>query len=562
MKNFMSTGNHPTVIRLDGISKTMISGRNGEGKSTIAEAIVYALFNKSYRGINKPQFLNATNNKDCLIEIDFSAYGIDYTVRRGLKPNIFEVIKAGVPMTAVAAARDQQKFFEEVILKTNYKIFTQVVLMGTASYVPFMQLSAYARREVVEKLLDIEILTAMNSVLKGRISSWHEKHEATNRRISELKIMISAKNQIIDNFESIQSSNKEKKTQEMKILAKRYTELKAELCSLEQRAHTFDVIADGLDSTTEKINELTSNMAILDHELKSIATKLNFISNNDVCDYCLQPIESHHKKERIKILKGDKTKIEEGVWTYKIQINDNLSEKKKRKEEFDGMLAMKKQISILSTQIESTLERGKQLKKELSETVADTAEHHKDDLQNFSTELALFHDQIINSVKERDIHELAAKLFKDSGIKSQIIKKYIPQINKIINKYLSLLDFSVLFEIDENFSEKIRSRFRDDFSYWSFSMGERQRIDLAVLFTWREIASLRNSLKTNLLFFDEIFDSSIDTTGIDNMMGIFDALPDFTNIFVISHRGDVFAEKFDRHISVAKNKGFSEYIES
>lgn len=563
-KNFMSNGAVMTRINLDGTRRTIISGQSGMGKSTICEAIVFALFGKSYRGLNKGQFVNSINGKDCLVEIDFVIGEDTYTVARGIKPNIFTIKKNDVLIEAVAALRDSQEFLETQILKTNFKIFTQVVLMGTSSYVPFMQLKTQDRREVVEKILDIEVISELAQALKVKLSSWKSNNEENQAKIRDLLTKVESENRLILSLTQASNSAIDQKKTQLAQIADRMAELKEEIAAF------GDVSTTDLETQLRNLqiqkNTLSQTMASANTRIRASEKKLTFIQSNDTCEYCRQDITHDHKLSMKNSFESECV-TEQGILdelsgqidqlATQIGVLDYaLAETRRQAQTVAGLNAS------LSTLRASGRQIAAEIQKESNSQLAEDIQAAKDRLLEHKVELRLVDARKTELLEEQELLGIAQKLLKDGGIKSQIIRRYIPQINKIMNRYLASLSFNVLFELDEMFEEKIKSRHRDEFSYWSFSMGEQQRINLSMMFTWREISEMKNSLKTNLLFFDEIFDSSLDNAGIDDVLGIFDVLPSHVNVFVISHRGDAFAQNFDRHLTVTKSKGFSVYQET
>jgi len=558
-KNFLSTGNSANKVLLDKSQTTLIIGKNGEGKSTILDALCFGLFGKPFRNINKGQLVNSINNKNCLVTIEFDINGREYKIVRGIKPHVFEIWVNDEVMNQDAAVRDYQKVLEQQILKLNYKTFTQVVILGSASFVPFMQLPTTQRREVIEDILDIKIFSTMNSLLKEKAS---ETKENIARIETEIKV---AKGQV-DNQTAIIKTLTEAKSDSIKGLVDK---VRANEISIgESQNHINSISAE-----IQTLREQTSSKAEIDAEIeqaKNIRSKLNaklehcethseFFNENDVCPSCSQGIAEDYKQKVIddlnsKILETN-GKAEElnKILTH---LNDQLS----------GINIILGQITDKNIELSThnstvTLlnKQNAQLQTEIESSKADTS--NVDEEKRKLKELAQDALNKINSKtalqEHRNLEEVASILLKDTGIKTAIIREYLPVMNKLINKYLNAMDTYIHFELDEAFNEKIKSRFRDEFTYASFSEGEKMRIDLAILFTWRQVAKMKNSVNTNLLLLDEIFDSSLDTAGTDYFLNLMNQFGDKTNIFVISHKGDQLFDKFRSVIKFEKRNDFS-----
>jgi DNA repair exonuclease SbcCD ATPase subunit len=556
-KNFLSTGNVFTEIDLVRSPSTVIIGENGAGKSTILDALCYVLFGKPFRSINKPQLLNSINNKDCLCEIEFTIGNAEYLVRRGMKPNIFEILKNGTELPQPGNSKDFQDILEETILKLNYKSFTQIVVLGNASFTPFMQLSAKDRREIIEDLLDIQIFSSMNVLLKDRIAK--NKQDTTD---------LSYNLNLID----------EKITMQKEYLKKLKDDLDNQIESIKSEISEYDVLMENnLKSIDELDAAINFKMNILDSKEK-IETKHNkvldliqklqdkhakahkrvsFFEKNDNCPTCEQIIDLQIKAEKI-------SKTQELITKTKDAVTSLQKEYDETQEQLTKFIAIQKEITTLQSQLQKlqtenttyhkqirVLDAKIQKMKEGEDVVVD------DKLDTLTAEKKILQEKKEELSKEKEIYEYAALLLKDGGIKSKIIRQYIPIMNKLINKYLAALDFFVEFQLDEEFNEVIRSRFRDEFSYASFSEGEKMRIDLALLFTWRAIAKIKNSANTNLLILDEVFDASLDTAGCEEFLKLIHEIGAETNVFVISHKGDALIDKFRSLIRFEKIKNFS-----
>lgn len=558
-RNFLSTGNSANKILLDKSPTTLIIGKNGEGKSTILDALCFALFGKPFRNINKGQLVNSINGKGCVVEIDFSINGKEYRVVRGIKPNVFQIYVNDELMNQDAAARDYQKVLEQQILKLNYKTFTQVVILGSASFVPFMQLSNSMRREVIEDILDIRIFSTMNQLLK-------EKANGTKSEITRIEQEIQTAKTKVDGQTVLIKTLTAAKSDAIESLLSKVQDNNAEIQrSEDQVASTLTQITT-LQSQTAKKSEVDDQI----EQAKNIRSKLTakiehcehhteFFNDNDVCPSCSQEIPDQHKSKILQDLNNkitsNNSKIDElqtvldGLNTKLTNINDVL-----------------KEITDLNIKV-STYNANISVLNKLNTSMQAEIEEHKKDTTNVDEEKRKLKDLALDAMdkikqktellNKRNLEEVASVLLKDSGIKTAIIREYLPVMNKLINKYLQAMDAYIHFDLDENFNESVKSRYRDDFTYASFSEGEKMRIDLAILFTWRHIAKMKNSVNTNLLLLDEIFDSSLDTAGTDYFLNLMNQLGENTNIFIISHKGDQLFDKFRSVIKFEKRNDFS-----
>jgi len=557
-KNFLSTGNFFTELNLDSNNTTLIVGANGSGKSTMLDALCFVLFGKPFRNINKGQLVNTINQKDCTVEIEFDTGNKSYKIVRGIKPNVFEIYCNGHLVNQDAAVKDYQEHLEKFILKLNYKSFTQIVLLGSASFTPFMQLSASDRRSIIEDLLDIQIFSRMNSVLKDKFLLLKEKH-------SQSKYAVDLKSEKIQyQIQFIDSLNKNNATQ---ILSKQQDIANTQLliAESETRCATIqtslsEMIAQISDKS--KVDAKLSKFKTLQQSLvkthKKIDTDIEFYHNNDDCPTCKQAIGNEYK---LHIVEERNKKL--------VEVDDALSKVKTELDVVNGRLTeietIAEQIQTLNSQL--TFEQSEirvnqrhidNINKEIERlnSVKDDVNAEQEKLATLNTELAELESEIKVIAEERLYYEIATNLLKDTGIKTKIIRQYIPVINKLVNKYLAALDFFVNFNLDESFKETIKSRHRDDFTYASFSEGEKQRIDMALMLTWRAVAKLKNSASTNILILDEIFDSSLDTNGTEDLMKILNML-EGSNLFVISHKGDILQDKFANVIRFEKINNFS-----
>ena len=558
-RNFLSTGNSANKVLLNKSPTTLIIGKNGEGKSTILDALCFALFGKPFRNINKNQLINSINGKGTVVTIEFSANGKEYKVVRGIKPNIFEIWCNDELMNQDAAAKDYQKALEQQILRLNYKTFTQVVILGSASFVPFMQLTSYQRREVIEDILDIRIFSTMNQLLKEKANETRDDIKRIEGEVATAKTQVEGQTLLIKTLtaaksDAIESLLAKVQTNNGQILSSetKVAELVAEITTLKsQSAKKSDV-----DTQIEKAKSIRSK---LDAKIEHCTHHSEFFTENDVCPSCSQDIPDSHKQSILKDLNSkiddNNTKIEE-LETVLTKLNSQLSE-------INEVLNVITDKNIEMSTHNSTITLLNKQNAELQSEIED----HKSDTTNVDEEKRKLKELAQNALdkikvkttlqEQRNLEEVAAALLKDTGIKTAIIREYLPVMNKLINKYLQAMDAYIHFELDESFNEKVKSRFRDDFTYASFSEGEKMRIDLSILFTWRQVAKMKNSVNTNLLLLDEIFDSSLDTAGTDYFLNLMNSFGENSNIFVISHKGDQLFDKFRSVIKFEKRNDFS-----
>jgi len=560
-KNFLSTGNSPNKVELNGHSTTLIVGKNGEGKSTILDALTFSLFNKPFRDINKNQLVNSINQKNCVVEIEFDIGPIQYRVVRGIKPNIFEIYQNGTIINQDAAVKDYQKVLEQQILKLNYKTFTQVVILGSASFVPFMQLPVWQRREVIEDILDIKVFSTMNTILKEKIAENKEELSAVETEIRIITEQAKAQKSLID---SLQNS----KDQNVQILRNK---IDANINEINDKTQLVDLMNKDIEQLNAKLHDKAdvdknidmckSNMNKLSQKLTQVDEHIEFFTSNETCPSCEQGIQHEHKDKIISKITESKQQITSNMDTLNsayTKLSVDLQEKQDVLNQIQD-----KNISI-STEINGMnmlIKANQQLEKEINElSVQGDIDSEKDKIKLLANDALAKNEVKIDLMKEKQLQEISSVLLKDTGIKTTIIREYLPAMNKLINMYLSAMDFFVKFELDESFNESIKSRFRDEFTYASFSEGEKMRIDLAILFTWRQIAKMKNSVNTNLLLLDEIFDSSLDVAGTDYFLSVMDTLGENTNVFVISHKGDVLLDKFKNNIRFEKTNDFSSVV--
>ena len=562
-KNFLSTGDYFTEVSLNNSPTTLIVGENGAGKSTILDALTFSLFGKSFRKINKPQLVNSVNSKDCVIEIDFKIGKTEYLVRRGIKPNIFEIYINGKMLDQDSKIRDSQIYLEENILKLNYKSFTQTVILGSATFVPFMQLSANDRRDIIEDILDIKIFSSMNDILKGKASILKDSlfTNEKNRELQDYKIELQdrtieeAKNTKKNSIKLIKSKIKEKK-KEQSLLRESIDKYVVE------KDMTLQEIVD--ETTVAKSRKKFEKLETqLSNNISKIDTEVDWFQSNDVCPTCKQTIDEEHKNCITKEKHDKKTEIT----TALVSIAKKMSEIGSRIDEIEGK---KSHILSLRNVIESNKNKEEFIQRNIDELEGEieVAESDQGNVKTLEKELKALRKTLKELDNERsdltdtkNYYVVASQFLKDSGVKTSIVKYYLPIMNKLINKYLQEMDFYVNFTMDEKFSENIKSRGREGFTYASFSEGEKMRVDLALLFTWREIAKMKNSVNTNLLILDEVFDSSLDATGTDEFLKLLNALGG-NNVFVISHKGDVLFDKFQDVLRFEKVKNFSRRTET
>jgi len=563
-RNFLSSGNQPTQIKFTDTQTTLIVGANGSGKSTMLDALCFGLFNKAFRKITKGQLVNSTNEKECLVEIEFCIGTKEYKIKRGIKPNIFEIWIDGVLQNQAAASTDQQKQLEDNILKLNYKSFTQIVILGSASFVPFMQLSTANRREVVEDLLDIKIFSAMNAVIKDRIKNTNDKIKELSLKQSMTEEKVEMQKEFIESVEKSGKENIEKKKDKITSITTYIDQLTAENGQkVSVVSETLQPQLEDLLDASKKLKKLSNLKGKISEKVSSITEQHKFFNNNSVCPTCTQTIEEEFRLNKVS---ESETKAKELQQGYN-ELKEAIQQEEKREREFN---VVSKQINSLNNEISNNNVKISQLNKQsrdLGQEIQDIANKIKnrnverEALTELEQSLNLIEIEKANEKENITYYDFANFLMKDGGIKSKIIKQYLPLMNKQINKYLQMMDFYINFTLDEEFKENIKSPIHENFTYESFSEGEKMRINLAILFTWREIARMKNSVNTNLLILDEVFDSSLDFMGTDYFTRIIKYVIKDTNIFVISHKTDELIDKFDRVIKFDKVKGFSKMID-
>lgn len=556
-RNFLSTGNAFTEVQFDRSPNTLIVGNNGAGKSTILDALTFALFGKPFRKISKPQLVNSINGGGALVEVEFSIGRKDYLVRRGIKKNIFDIEVNGTNVDQDANVRDQQEMLEKNILKLNYKSFTQVVILGSASFTPFMQLSAANRREVIENLLDIEIFSVMNSLLKSRMSKLKTDLQECQYQLDISKEKLNLQTEYL---ETLKTDNETKRKQNQQEITKAEAAIATHEAKVEALTEQIGDLQSQI-SDSEKTEKLKTNLADMRVKLNKTITKhqseIDFYQEHSNCPTCHQEIEDHFKEAKVTEYGNKISEVEKAL----PELNKKLQEAKER---LDVIADVQQQIYTLNSDIavEQSSIGGLQkyiskVQKELTELIQQDNQTNDEKIEELRDMIKVLDTAKSKLLEQQYIQNFAASLLKDTGIKTKIIRQYLPIINKLVNKYLANMDFFVQFELDEAFNEKIKSRYRDDFSYDSFSEGEKMRIDLALLFTWRSVAKMKNSINTNLLILDEVFDSSLDGGGTDEFMKILNTLSADTNVFVISHKGDQLFDKFHSVIQFEKVKNYS-----
>ena len=559
-KNLLSTGNYFTEVALNSNANTLIVGTNGSGKSTMLDALCFALFGKPFRNVNKPNLLNSINGRDCVVEINFSIGNKEFKIVRGIKPNIFEIYQDSVLLNQDAAVRDYQDYLERFILKLNYKSFTQIVILGSASFTPFMQLSASDRRSIIEDLLDIQIFSTMNSLVKERLTGNKDLTVAKKNDISLLLQKYDLKKEHQDKLN--QDTEEKVKEYEKEILLYRETirTLHDDIDNLEQAKQTLSEICAKIPENEKKITSFKKVESQIESKISKVGTDREFYEHNADCPTCRQAITLEFKEGQLVELGTKEKELNGALIELKARITEQenvvteLREKEKELSNVRIQLATTqtsvKGLNSSITKLENWIE---QVKKSKQENIDES------ELNDIKKGVEEAQDELKVLMEEKSYLDVASVLLKDTGIKTNIIKQYLPVINKLVNKYLTSMDFFVNFNLDESFKETIKSRHRDDFSYHNFSEGEKQRIDMALMLTWRAIAKLKNSTNTNLLILDEVFDSSLDSTGTEELMKILHSLDD-VNLFVISHKGDILQDKFANTIRFDKIKNFSRIV--
>ena len=556
-KNFLSTGNQFTEIQLDRNNTTLIIGENGAGKSTILDALCFGLFGKPFRNINKPQLVNTVNGSSSEVEVGFKIGTKTFKVIRGIKPNTFEIYINGKMYNQDANSRDYQKYLEQQILKLNYRSFTQVVILGSSTFIPFMQLKARHRREVVEEILDIQIFSLMNMLLKQKLKSIAEDQRDVSYNLDLTSEKIDLQNKYIADVKKNKTKLITEKTTLITGNEEEVHSRQSKIDELKKSNEDLGFNTTHSDENTKKVQKLKGLDATLKEKRSAIKKYMDFFENNDDCPTCEQHIDETFKKNMIAKKQTEYDKFDKGVKDLNEQLKNSEDLQKAINDYIKQIRENDAEIGKLSYSIKELEKFNKTLQSEIDEL--ESGELSKEDMSKLTKlkkSLKSYNEQKIKLQEDQSYAEAARAMLMDTGIKTKIIKQYLPIMNKLINTYLTAMEFYVNFTLNENFEETIKSRYRDDFTYASFSEGEKMRIDLALLFTWRAVAKMKNSTNTNLLILDEIFDSSLDSTGTDEFLKILNTL-DGENVFVISHKQDVLVDKFRSTIRFEKVKNFS-----
>jgi len=557
-RNFLSTGNQYTQVNFTEYNTNLIIGTNGAGKSTVLDALTFSLFGKPFRKINKPQLINSVNEKDCRVEVEFSIGNIEWKVVRGIKPAIFEIWRNGAALDQSAAALDQQKWLEQNVLKMNYKSFTQIVILGSSTFVPFMQLPAAHRREVIEDLLDIKIFSSMNTLIKEKIRVIKEDIKVLELKKESLLDKVKMQGSFIGELENRGKKDIDDKNVSIMSLVEEVGYLMEDNSSLEEPLRQQIKEQDKLIGYAEKLRKLGNLKGKISQKVSTITKEHKFFTENTVCPTCTQSIEETFRINRINDAQSKAKELQSG---YK-ELEEAIKEEEERERQFTTLT---KEISKLTNGISQNNIKINGLQKQirnleheiqvLTENLANrNSEHEK--LESFKDNLKTTYDELASKKDTINYYDFSYSLLKDGGVKSKIIKKYLPLINQHVNRYLQMMDFYINFTLDEEFNETVQSPIHEDFSYASFSEGEKMRIDLALLFTWREVARMKNSVNTNLLIMDEVFDSSLDGFGTEEFLKIIRFVIKDANIFVISHKESLH-DRFANVIRFEKIKGFS-----
>ncbi len=557
-RNFLSTGNQNTEINFTNHSTNLVIGTNGAGKSTMLDALTFALFGKPFRKINKPQLINTVNEKDCVVEVEFSIGTTNWKVIRGIKPNLFEIHKDGSALNQSAAALDQQKWLEQNVLKMNYKSFTQIVILGSSTFVPFMQLTASNRREVIEDLLDIRIFSSMNNLIKDKIRVIREETKVLELKKESLSDKVRMQKNFIEELECRGKENVKQKENKIQELLVEENNLMNDNAIIEEDVFKLNKDIEGVTGATSKLRKLGNLKGKISNKVATITKEHKFFTENTVCPTCDQSIEETFRINRINDAQNKAKELQSGY----IELEEAIKEEEERERQFTilskEITKLTHGISQNNTKIAGCQRQVRDLESEIQRITDNLAnrntEHEK--LETFKDNLKTTYDNLATRKETINYYDFSYSLLKDGGVKSKIIKKYLPLINQQVNRYLQMMDFYINFTLDEEFNETIQSPIHEDFSYASFSEGEKQRIDLALLFTWREVARFKNSISTNLMILDEVFDSSLDGQGTEEFLKIIRYVVKDANIFVISHKTGM-EDKFENVLRFEKVKGFS-----
>jgi len=560
-KNFLSTGNQFTEINFERSQTTLIIGSNGAGKSTVLDALTFSLYGKPFRKINKPQLPNSVNEKDCRVEVEFSVNGVQWKVVRGIKPNLFEIYRNDKPLDQDAAALDQQKWLEKNVLKMNYKSFTQIVILGSSTFVPFMQLSAQNRRDVIEDLLDIKIFSSMGIVIKEKIRNLKEDLKVLELKKETLNDKVQMQQDFIEELENRGKENIKEKEDKIQGLLNEENDLINANEGINWEVQSAEQRLEVLTGATEKLRKLGNLKGKISNKVSTITKEHKFFTENTVCPTCNQDIEETFRINRITDAQNKAKELQSG---YK-ELEDAINKEEERERQFT---ALSKEITNLNNDISKNNARiagcqrqVRDLESEIQRITDQLANRNVEDdkLTSFKENLKTTYDELATKKDTISYYDFSYSLLKDGGVKSKIIKKYLPLINQQVNRYLQMMDFYINFTLDEEFNETVQSPIHDNFSYSSFSEGEKMRIDLALLFTWREVARMKNSVNTNLLIMDEVFDSSLDGFGTQEFIKIIRYVIQDANVFVISHKTGL-EDRFESVLTFEKVKGFSNLV--
>ena len=560
-KNFLSTGDQWTEIDFTQSSNTIIIGSNGSGKSTLLDALTFALFNKPFRKINKPQLVNTVNEKNCLVEVNFKVGNKKYFIRRGMKPNVFDIEVNGTVLHKEADDRSNQRILEDNILKLNHKSFTQVVILGSSTFVPFMQLSSSHRREVIEDLLDIKIFSAMNGLIKEKIKVFREKTKILDVKKESYLEKIKMQKNFIDELENRGKENIKLKEDVIQKLLIEENDTRSENDDVQIKVNSLQTELENYSGASDKLRKLGNLKGKISQKVSTITKEHKFFNDHTVCPTCDQDIEEEFRLNRVEAAQSKAKELQSGY----NELEAAIKEEEKREQQFKKIskeiVNLNHEISTNNSTISGIHRQIRQLESEIQTVTSQlenrNSEHEK--LLSFQKDLDKLYDDLSEHKESLSYYDFAFSLLKDGGVKRQIIKKYLPLINQQVNRYLRMMDFYINFKLDEEFTETIQSPVHDKFSYSSFSEGEKMRIDLALLFTWREIARAKNSVNTNLLIMDEVFDSSLDGFGTEEFLKIIKYVIKDANIFVISHKDGLY-DKFENVIRFDKVKGFSRIV--
>ena len=560
-KNFLSTGNHPTSVCFNNYNTSLIIGSNGAGKSTILDALTFSLYGKSFRKINKAQLINTTNEKNCFVDIEFCVNNVDWKVERGIKPNIFKIYRDGEELDQSSSAIDQQKWLEQNVLKMNYKSFTQIVILGSSSFVPFMQLPTNSRREVVEDLLDIKIFSCMNEIVKTRMRLVKDELRTLELKKESLKDKVDMQKNFIQQIENQSKDDVNKKNDVINNLIDEMSGYMKKTEYLDEEVKATQLSLQNFEGATSKLKNYGNIKGKLSQKISGIVKEHKFFTENKVCPTCDQNIEETFRVNRISDSQSKAEKLQEGYQEL-LQAIKNEEERESQFKQLSGDLSkLLNGITQNNSQVNGCQKQIKRLKHEI-QTVTNQVENRNiehEKLENFRSSLQDTFESISDKKENVTYLDFTYNLLRDGGVKTQIIKRYLPVINQQVNKYLQMMDFYINLKLDEEFTETIETPIHEDFTYSSFSEGEKMRIDLALLFTWREVARMKNSVNTNLLIMDEVFDSSLDGFGTEEFLKIIRFVVKDANIFVISHKESLH-DKFADVIRFEKVKGFSRMV--